>query len=890
MPFDGPTDAQPVDSSSDARFEEAFRTERHALVVERARFLLKSAIVLYPAFWFLDLISAPEKAFAFLQIRAAVVVLYGITLWFSYRPAGERLIGPLTMGYIFASALGISVMAASLGGFQSDYYVGMMIVIFVVGFFMPWRLRDSAALCALMLGAYFAINTPIYGLSRDAISPAFFLAGTSVFSCLATIAAERSGRQDFKNRQKLEKANDDLKTLDESKTRFFANVSHELRTPLTLILGPAAQLLSEETEPGRRAVLEAMGANARRLLRQVNTLLDVAKLEAGRLRLDIGDQNLGRLLADLVAAAAPHAARRGLTLVGEGLEAIPDSRFDRDKMEAVAANLLSNALKFTPPGGRVAVRAAVDGERLRFTVADTGPGIAPEDQPKLFERFYRVEQGEGAAAGATEGTGLGLSLARELARLHGGDIAVASEAGKGATFTVEFPIEVKDLYADRRKGMRRREDQLAAMRLEALAQRQLDAARKRETMLADVETPVLGRAALPPQPEPPPDARRVLLVEDNEDLRAFVAHRLARRWRVETAADGQAGLEAAMRLPRPDLIVSDVMMPRMDGHELCRRLRADPDLRQIPFILVTAKAGAEAAVEGLDTGADDYVTKPFDMRELEARIEAHLRARALERNLAERDTRLAAIGRMTSTIVHDLKNPLTSVSGFAELAQQSLLEGGDPKQAAEDLERVLDGAQRLKKMIQEVLEFAREGAQSLRPEPTPVVPWMETVLQPMECTLKGDGIALDRDLAMDRAVGAEIDTERARRVIENLVTNAREALVSERNAGRERRISVRMRADGGALTIRIADTGPGIPDDVVPRLFEPFATAGKKSGTGLGLATVRNLVKAHGGDVAAEPHGTEGGAAFTIRLPLAWDHGSGSGRIDKRVAAVGAGK
>ncbi|GIW71482.1 MAG: hypothetical protein KatS3mg102_1024 [Planctomycetota bacterium] len=271
-------------------FEAAFAAESHRLRVDRTRFLLWAAMVLYPAFWFLDLLTAPAFARQFLFIRLSVLGLYVLTMALTYTPAGQRVVRALAMGYIVASAIGISLMAALLGGFGSDYYVGNMIVLFVVGFFMPWRVADSALCCGLIVLGYLVINLLADGPSRAMISPLFFLAGTSVFVCLATLASERTRRRDLLMRLRVERANEELRELDEAKTRFFANVSHELRTPLTMILGPLEQLLQRREQQGEsaeRAVLAAMEANARRLLRQVNALLELAKAEAGRLRLEL---------------------------------------------------------------------------------------------------------------------------------------------------------------------------------------------------------------------------------------------------------------------------------------------------------------------------------------------------------------------------------------------------------------------------------------------------------------------------------------------------------------------------------------------------------------------------------------------------------------------------
>ncbi|RPH55501.1 hybrid sensor histidine kinase/response regulator, partial [bacterium] len=345
----------------------------------------------------------------------------------------------------------------------------------------------------------------------------------------------------------------------------------------------------------------------------------------------------------------------------------------------------------------------------------------------------------------------------------------------------------------------------------------------------------------------------------------FVAARLSRRYRVETAADGAAGLEAARRIC-PDVVVADVMMPEMDGYELCRRLRADPAFATTPILLLTARAGSEALAEGLEVGADDYVVKPFSLRELEARIAAHLRVRETERQLHERESRLAAIGQMTSAVVHDLKNPLTLVKGYADLAHAQALEGGDVAIIARELDTVRSESERLRRMIEEILDFARGGSPRLTLETVPARRFLDEVLAPLAADLHERRIATDVVLDLESSLAITLDRDRMKRVLENLLTNAREALA---NWGREKRIGVRAWAEGGTLVLRVVDSGPGIPDEAAAHLFEPFVTTGKKEGTGLGLVTVRNLVKAHGGEIRVETQAPEGGAAFTITLPLA---------------------
>ncbi|MGM0576759.1 MAG: ATP-binding protein [Myxococcota bacterium] len=820
---------------------------------------------MYAVFAVLDLFVAPDHFETFLWIRTGVVIYLLSTVLATYTEFARRHISALSFAALVVAAGGIVAMTAPLGGFVSDYYIGIMLVLFVVGFFLPWSPATALAFCVSVIVGYLATNLTVHGPSTDMLNPFFFLTGTAAFNWLATESSERTRRRDLLLRMQLEKANDELMELDEAKTRFFANVSHELRTPLMLILGPLENLLRRTPAGRTRSLLETMLLNSNRLLQQVNAILDFARYEAGHATCQFEEANLGDILSRLVRSATPYADRRGIELVAQGLAEVPDTEFDRQKMETVGANLLSNALKFTEEGGRVVVRGFCDGSRVGFEVEDTGVGIPADKQEEIFERFHQVD---GGLSRKSEGTGLGLALVRGLIQLHKGEIDVRSEEGEGSTFRVLLPREGRPAPDRRRKG-RRKADRMAQAHFEALLaerereqpeQRRLFAELERETLRAE---DVVGVDA----PQAPEGAPRILVVENNHDLRSFLYLSLAERYHVETTCDGVEGLEAARRRP-PDLILSDVMMPNMDGYELCRRVRRDPALMAVPVILLTAKSGRESVVEGLEIGADDYVTKPFDMRELEARIEAHMRAKSIERALHERESRLSAIGQMTSALAHDLRGPLAIIVGHVELVRMMAAEDEGFGEVQQDLDIVRKAANRASRMIQEVVDFARGGgAQAVHPTPTPLGPYLEDLVEELRPGLDERGIALDLDRDAEEDLLVSIDRDQMHRVFDNLVANARDALAGDEEAT-DPRITIEARGERDVVALRVRDNGPGIPEDLADRLFQPFETRDKDNGTGLGLSIVRNLVAAHGGTVKVEQSGGRG-AVFKIRLPRA---------------------
>ena len=404
-----------------------------------------------------------------------------------------------------------------------------------------------------------------------------------------------------------------LAELDRAKTAFFSNVSHEFRTPLTLMLGPLEELLerSEAVAPEGTALLGVVQRNAQRLLKLVNTLLDFARIEAGRAHAAFQPTDLGLLTADLASNFRSACERAGIRLEVQCPRA-QSAYVDREMWEKIVLNLLSNAFKFTLEG-EIRVRLRDAGASLELEVSDTGAGIPPEALPRMFERFHRVEHTRGRSH---EGSGIGLALVNELIKLHGGSIGVRSTLGGGTTFTVAVPKGHAHLPAERVKAAGA--DGAAAARAGAYVAEAL--------------------GWLPAGDAVPPPARagtqHVLLADDNADLREYVRRLLAEHYDVEAVPDGEAALAAA-RARRPDLLIADVMMPRLDGFGLLRALRADRQLGAVPVILLSARAGEEARVEGLGQGAADYLVKPFSARELLVRVGALMKSAEMHRKAAE---------------------------------------------------------------------------------------------------------------------------------------------------------------------------------------------------------------------------------------------------------------
>ncbi len=421
---------------------------------------------------------------------------------------------------------------------------------------------------------------------------------------------------------------EELAKIDRAKTAFFSNVSHEFRTPLTLILGPLDDALADEADSmsaAQKKRIEVTHRNALRLLKLVNSLLDFSRIEAGRVQASYVPVDLAQLTLDLAGVFESAMAKGGLAYQVELQDLAQPVYVDRDMWEKIVFNLLSNAFKFTLHGS-VTISLSEHAGMARLSVQDTGTGIPEHELPRMFERFHRIE---GAPGRTYEGTGIGLALIQELVRLHGGAIGVSSVFGQGTRFDVDLPFGQAHLPQDRilhaPDAMEDRQRMGSAFVEEALRWLpDADAAPQADGSPAQVD--MTGQAR-----------PRILIADDNNDMRAYLKALLEPHAEVRVCADGQAAFELALADP-PDLLLSDVMMPKLDGFGLIAQIRATEALRLLPVMLLSARAGEEAKVEGLQAGADDYLVKPFSANELLARVRSQV-ALGRERRQMERDAR-----------------------------------------------------------------------------------------------------------------------------------------------------------------------------------------------------------------------------------------------------------
>jgi PAS domain S-box-containing protein len=707
---------------------------------------------------------------------------------------------------------------------------------------------------------------------------------------------------------------EELAKLDKLKTQFFANVSHEFRTPLTLMLGPLEDALADSEEPlgaRQRERMTMVQRNGLRLGKLVSALLDFSRVEAGRIQAVYQSTDLASLTHDLASSFRSACEKAGLTLIIETPQLSKPVFVDHEMWEKIVLNLVSNAFKFTLEGG-IRVDMSEEGGQAVLRVSDTGTGIPESEVPRIFDRFHRVE---GARGRTHEGTGIGLALVKELIELHKGEVSVESTFGKGTTFIVRMPFGSAHLPRDRVEASRTQPS--TATRAEAFVGEAL-------RWLPDgiIAEELEGQDNPFPTPEDANGGRaRVLLAEDNADMRHYLSRLLATSYEVTAAADGEEAFAAARRM-RPDLILTDVMMPRLDGFGLLQKLRGDPELGYVPVIVLSARAGDEAKIEGLGRGADDYLVKPFSARELRARVGAnielsrtraqnarvlHEAARILESKVAERTEdllaanerlrneaiererveeqlrqaqKMEAIGQLTGGVAHDFNNLLTGIGGSLQMIK-TRMEQGRMDAVDRYVAAAQDAVKRATALTHRLLAFSRR--QTLDPKPTNVnrlVAGMEELIQ----RTVGPAIHLE-------VVGAGglwstlVDPNQLENALLNLCINARDAMpeggrLTIETANKwldDRAAKERELMPGQYVSLCVTDNGTGMTPDVVAHAFDPFFTTKPLgAGTGLGLSMIYGFVRQSGGQVRIY---TEEGKGTTMCLYLP-RHDSDAGAED----------
>ncbi len=620
--------------------------------------------------------------------------------------------------------------------------------------------------------------------------------------------------------------------IDKAKTVFFNNVSHEFRTPLTLMLGPLEEAIVGGSKSLQGDSLQIVYRNCTRLLKLVNTLLDFSRAEAGRIEASFTATNLFEFTKYLASNFSSAVRGAGLKYVITGENLTEPVYVDPEMWEKIVLNLISNALKFTFEG-EIGVHVRQVGGHAELIVKDTGTGIPAQEIPNLFKRFHRVQ---GAKSRSYEGSGIGLALVNDLSKLNGGTIEVKSEMGVGTEFTVRVPMgtnhlpkEQINMAAHSYSSSRR----IAAYTSEA-------ASWTGPKHLEEIE-PIIQNSL---------SSAKIIVVDDNSDMRQYLKGILSPRWQVKMVSNGIAALEA-VRQEIPDLILSDVMMPEMNGFQLLAALRKDKMTNKIPIILLSARAGEEATVEGLASGADDYLVKPFSARELVARVNTHLTMGGLRREISEQQTKLihslkmSALGEMAGGIAHEINNPLAIIAmRTGQLKELVVSDEFNQQTAVNWAEKIEATVERITKIIKGLRAFAREAEHD---------PYFKSSVK----TIIDDTLSLCTEKF--KVHGIEIvfgecssklfiDCRATQicQVLLNLLNNAHDAV---KNCP-EKWVKIEVVEDVDTVEISVTDSGTGMTSELRDKVMMPFFTTKEiGKGMGLGLSISKGIIESHHGKI-----------------------------------------
>jgi signal transduction histidine kinase len=817
----------------------------------------------YVAWCGFDYLLEPSHFEYFLTLRLIAASINTALVVAVHRPRLQRYTWEAFWLWLFTKGVFIALMLRVVDASSyMAYVVGFTLVIYAAGLLPYWAPRWALSIIGVLLALSTArFARPDAALpAREVVASTFVLLSSAGLALIMTYFKYSLARRDFLARRALSElaqrehearvdldraggalrgALDQLKELDRLKSQFFANISHELRTPLTLILTPLENMRLSLTSAHHKT-LDVVRRNAERLLRLIDDLLELSRLDAGGLRLTLSEIDLRALTSSVFENALATANSRQIRFELKADAQVQRVWGDAHRLEIVLTNLVSNALKYTPNGGAVQVMVHNLAEGAQIDVSDTGPGISDEDLPHVFERFFQVRSDRRRNSG---GVGIGLALAKELVELHGGKLWEHSTFQKGSVFSVLLPYGRAHF---RPEVIERRDPARAALRGAA------DAIEARRSE-APAAGPAAARSSRPPQALPVlmrgRRRARLVLAEDQDELREFIAELLKADYDVTCAEHGARAWELVQEL-RPDLVISDVMMPELSGAQLCGLIKGDPRLNSTPVILLTARVGAEATLEGYAHGADDFVAKPFHPQVLLARVRAQLLLRRMALDLAERE-KLAAVGTLSAGILHEVRNPVNAILNAARVLAQGPV---DPDTARRLLAVVGDCAGRIHQLTESLDQHARpaDGGGSA----------FSDVAKGMDATLALLGHRL-RDVEVRREYG-KCNVTRApagpvNQIFLNLLDNAL-------NAG-ARRLDIRIAEQrAGELEVSIEDDGPGVPHELRERIFDAFVS-GAANGSGLGLYLSRCIAEQHGCLLELSNTPRARGALFKVSLP-----------------------
>jgi signal transduction histidine kinase len=872
---------------NNAEFRAAFQANEQQVRINTGKVACTLVIVLMPVGVVLD--SIVYKAELHKPWWGLVGVFFGFRLICSLLATGLFYLHKTRFGMRHFQYLGlpiallpaafIALMIYNKDGPNSPYYAGLNLILLAVSVVVHWSTWESLLAVAGVFLMY--IVACVSNTSREDLpiffNNLYFLTLTGVIVITGNYFFNRLRFREFalrfeldKNRRALAESNQKLLELDQIKGRFFANISHELRTPLTLLLSPLETMMhgrDRQIDADSRNLMAIMHGNGMRLLKLINDLLDLVRLESGRMEVKREALEMGAYVKGLIGAAQQMADAKGLRLetwVEPGLGAV---LADRDKLEKMILNLVFNALKFTPNGGLVALRVEKTSEHLAISVRDTGVGISEKNLPFVFDRFW---QADNSSKRKYQGVGIGLSLVKELTEIQGGKVSVVSEEGKGTTFTIQLPF-----LQPKPEDAPKPEATPAAGEADR-AKTGAPAGAQSEEWLGDLYRRAALFPAATPVAEtsaPVPSSQNgglpsVLVADDEPDMLRFLKSQLNAHYQVIEAVDGLQALEKARQF-LPDIILLDMNMPGKDGLQVCRELRGQAPTRDIPVIILTARADEETKLVSLSAGANDFLSKPFSTTELHVRLKNLVVSHQYQNKLSEKNQtlestieqlketetllvqteKMVSLGRMSAGIIHEINNPLNyATTGLFTLRNKGKLLAPEQRAEYEDiLKDVEEGIGRVKSIVTDLKTFTHPDTEQV--DYVDAAEIITSALRFLSSEWK-DKIEIRQTLAP----GLEIrgNKNKLLQVFVNLLQNSLDALKRKSFTDEKPLISIDSAVTGGKAVVTIRDNGEGIEAAALGKIFDPFfTTKDVGEGMGLGLTICYRIVKEYNGHISA---------------------------------------
>jgi len=806
------------------------------------------------------LVSGAEfYAALYLRIGACVVfmIAFGATFIGDWP---KRFARPSSLVACQVIAFEITLLTYITGGGDSVYHEALHIVMFAYALLpFPWGRWDGLLTVVFILANY---NIVLFlgdrqGSLAQIISHNGLLGLTGVVASVVERVIKRNKLSDFTSRAALAKANDRLTALDTAKTRFFSNISHELRTPLTLIVAPLEAMLESAREPisaGQRERLQLAQRNALRLLRLVDDILSLTRAEAASLKLHIQRLDLADLVRTFVQDVEELAARKLITISVDVPTTPAMVEVDQTMLERILLNVFGNAAKFVNRGGKIGLTVRALDSGWQLSISDDGIGISESNLPRVFDRFYQADSGSTRSTG---GTGIGLALVKEITELHGGRVWAESTLGRGTTMHIWLSANLP--AACEPMAVRATP---ASAEPQGLPEWHQAIRNAKSYRLQGIDDATERRVA--PRPHHRGDAPTILVVEDNPDMIRFLVALLAYDFNVLSAQNGKDGLRMSLER-RPDLIVSDVMMPEMDGFEMARRLRQDPEGAKIPLIFLTARGSSADRVEGHAGGADTYLAKPFRSEELLAAVDA-----LLSRQQRIRESETTHNDEAMVFMASGLLEQLQATIGALLLVQTALGENVVP--SGDVLARYRESVSDVAAMVGSLRDLTTVGS---KPVLAPVA--IDDALRTLAASASED-LPLGKSLHVEllASVQAIITEDELAAVVRPLLDRA----IAVTPIGRNIFVQTMHNRQGAAagsvsagapaartLSIVIRDEGPSLTANQIERLFFPFHSPDVDVNSALELARARRIVLTRGGTISVEPE-HELGSRITVHLPV----------------------